>query len=108
MTTYSNTSYVAKNIGTSASNIIPSISSGTVAIASCIISNTTTSPITTSVYLTRSSVNHYLVYQATIPVGGSLEVIQGNRVVMVASDALYIVNGTASSGDAIVSALTAV
>lgn len=108
MATYTNTSYVAKNIGTSASNIIPSISSGTAAIASCIISNTTTSPITTSVYITRSAVNYYLVYQATIPVGGSLEVIQGNRVVMNTSDALYIVNSVASSGDAVVSALTAV
>ncbi len=107
MATYTNTSYVAKNIGTSAANIIPSVASGTVAISSCVISNTTTAPITTSVYLTRSSVNHYLVYGATIPVGGSLEVIQGNRVVMVASDALYIQNGTASSGDAVVSALTA-
>lgn len=108
MPTYSNNSYVAKNIGTSAVNIIPSIASGTVAISSCIVSNTTTAPITTSVYLTRSSVNHYLVYQATIPVGGSLEVIQGNRVVMKTSDALYIQNSAASSGDAIVSALTAV
>jgi hypothetical protein len=107
MATYTNTSYVAKNIGTSAANIIPSVASGTVAISSCVISNTTTAPITTSVYLTRSSVNHYLVYGATIPVGGSLEVIQGNRVVMIASDALYIQNGTASSGDAVVSALTA-
>ena len=108
MTTYSNTSYVAKNVGTSAVNIIPSVSSGTVAIASCIVSNTSAAPITTSVYLTRASVNHYLVYAATVPVGGSLEVIQGNRVVMIASDALYIQNGSASSGDAIVSALTAV
>jgi hypothetical protein len=48
------------------------------------------------------------VYQATIPVGGSLEVIQGNRVVLIASDALYILNSAASSGDAVVSALTAV
>jgi hypothetical protein len=108
MATYSNTSYVARNIGTSAVNIIPSIASGTVAISSCIISNTTTSPITTSVYLTRSAANYYLVYQATIPVGGSLEVIQGNRVVMNTSDALYIINSAATSGDAIVSALTAV
>ncbi len=107
MATYTNTSYVAKNIGTSAANIIPSVASGTVAISSCVISNTTTAPITTSVYLTRSSVNHYLVYGATIPVGGSLEVIQGNRVVLKTSDALYIQNGTASSGDAVVSALTA-
>jgi hypothetical protein len=108
MATYSNTSYVAKNVGTSAVNIIPSVASGTVAISSCIVSNTSASPITTSVYLTRSSVNHYLVYNATVPVGGSLEVIQGNRVVMVASDALYIQNSAATSGDAVVSALTAV
>lgn len=108
MPTYSNTSYVAKNIGTSAVNIIPALASGTAAIASCIVSNTSTAPITTSVYLTRASVNHYLVYQATVPVGGSLEVIQGNRVVMIASDALYIQNSAASSGDAVVSALTAV
>lgn len=108
MTTYSNTSYVAKNVGTSAANIIPAISSGTVAVSSCIVSNTSVSPITTSVYLTRSSVNHYLVYQATVPVGGSLEVIQGNRLVMITGDALYIVNGSAASGDAVVSALTAV
>jgi len=108
MATYSNTSYVAKNIGTSAVNIITAISSGTVAISSCIISNTSGAPITTSVYLTRSSVNHYLVYQATVPAGGSLEVIQGNRVVMITGDALYIQNSAASSGDAVVSALTAV
>lgn len=107
MTTYSNTSYVAKNVGTSAVNIIPAISSGTVAIASCIVSNTSISPITTSVYLTRASVNHYLVYGATIPVGGSLEVIQGNRLVMNTGDSLYIQNSAASSGDAVVSALTA-
>ena len=108
MTTYSNTSYVAKNVGTSAVNIIPSVASGTVAIASCIVSNTSAATITTSVYLTRAAVNHYLVYSATVPVGGSLEVIQGNRVVMIASDALYIQNSAASSGDAVVSALTAV
>ena len=107
MATYSNTSYVAKNVGTSAVNIITSVASGTVAISSCIISNTSASPITTSVYLTRSSVNYYLVYNATVPVGGSLEVIQGNRVVMKTSDALYVQNGSASSGDCIVSALTA-
>lgn len=108
MTTYSNTSYVAKNVGTSATTIVPAISSGTVAVSSCIVSNTSVSPITTSVYLTRASVNHFLVYQATVPVGGSLEVIQGNRLVMITGDSLSIQNGSATSGDAIVSALLAV
>jgi hypothetical protein len=107
MPTYSNNSYVAKNVGVSAVNIITSVASGTVAISSCIVANTSVSPITTSVYLTRSSVNYYLVYQATVPVGGSLEVIQGNRVVMKTGDALYVQNGSASSGDCIISALTA-
>jgi len=108
MTTYSNTSYVAKNVGTSASTPITAIASGTVAVSSLIMSNTTTAPITTSVYITRSSVNYYLVYQATIPVGGSLEAIQGNRVVMLTGDSLSVINSAASSGDCFISALTAI
>jgi len=107
MATYTNTSYVAKNVGTSASTLTTVASSTTAAIASLIVSNTTTSPITTSVYFTRSAVDYYLVYQATVPVGGSLECIQGNRVVLIASDILKVVNGTASSGDCVASVLLA-
>jgi hypothetical protein len=108
MATYTNTSFVAKNVGTSAVNIIPALASGTAAISSCVVANTSVSPVTASVYLTRSSVNYYLMYQATVPVGGSLEAIQGNRVVLVTGDSLYVQTGAASSCDAIVSALTAV
>jgi len=106
MATYANSSYVAKNIGTSASSVI-TVSSGTQAIASLIVSNTITSPITTSVYVTRSAVDYYLVKNATIAVGGSLEVIQGNRVVLLSGDTLKVVNSAAASGDCIVSVLTA-
>ena len=108
MTTYANTSYAYKNVGTSAAVVISSIASGTVAIASLIVTNTTASPITTSVYITRSAVNYYLVYQATVPVGGSLEVIQGSRVVLVTSDSLSVINSAATSGDVWISALTAI
>ena len=108
MATYTNTSFVAKNVGTSAVNIIPALASGTAAISSCVVANTSVSPVTASVYLTRSSVNYYLMYQATVPVGGSLEAIQGNRVVLVTGDSLYVQTGASSSCDAIVSALTAV
>jgi hypothetical protein len=108
MATYTNTSYVAKNVGTSASTLTTVAASTTAAIASLIVSNTTASPITTSVYFTRSAVDYYLVYQATVPVGGSLEVIQGNRVVLVASDALKVINSAASSGDCVASVLLAV
>lgn len=107
MATYSNASYAVKNISTGGSTIT-TVSSGTVAIASLVISNTSTSPITCDVYVTRSATNYYLVKTATVPVGGSLEVIQGNRVVLQASDALVAVSSASTSADAWVSALTAV
>lgn len=107
MATYANTSYVAKNVGTSASTLT-TVSSGTIAITSLVVANTTTSPITTDVYFTRSAVDYYLVKGATVPVGGSLEVIGGNRVVLIASDALKVLTSAASSADVVVSVVTAV
>ena len=107
MTTYANTSYVAKNVGTSASTLT-TVSSGTIAITSLVVANTTSSPITTDVYFTRSATDYYIVKTATVPVGGSLEVIQGNRVILQASDALVAVSSASSSADAWVSALSVV
>lgn len=107
MATYANTSYVAKNVGTSASTLTTVSASTTIAITSLVVANTTTSPITCDVYFTRSAVDYYLVKTATIPVGGSLEVIGGNRVVLIASDALKVVSSAASSADVVVSVLTA-
>ena len=108
MTTYANTSYVAKNVGTSASTLTTVSGGTTVAITSLVVANTTTSPITCDVYITRSATDYYLVKTATVPVGGSLEVIGGNRVVLIASDALKVVSSAASSADVVVSVLTAV
>jgi hypothetical protein len=108
MTTYSNNSYAVKNVSTSGSTAISTIGSGTVAVSSLILSNTSTSPITVNAYITRSSTNYYLVYQATIPVGGSLECIQGNRVVMLTGDSLSVLASASSSCDCWVSALTAI
>ena len=108
MTAFTNTSYGVKNIGTTPTPIINGVPSGTMAIASLIISNTTTAPITTTVYVTRATQSYYLIYQATIPVGGSLEVVQGSRVVLQTGDVLGVINSAPNSGDAWVSALTAV
>ncbi len=108
MNTYANTSYVAKNVGTSASTLTTVASATTIAITSLVVANTTSSPITCDVYITRSATDYYLVKTATVPVGGSLEVIGGNRVVLIASDALKVVSSAASSADVVVSVLTAV
>jgi hypothetical protein len=107
MPTYANNSYAVKDVLTTGSTAISSIASGTVAVSSLILSNTGISPITVNAYITRSSINYYLVYQATVPVGGSLEAIQGNRVVLKASDSLSVISSTASSCDCWISALTA-
>lgn len=107
MATFANTSYAAKNVGTSPSTLT-TVSSGTIAITSLVVANTTTSPITCDVYFTRSATDYYLVKTATVPVGSSLEVIGGNRVVLIASDALKVATSAASSADVVVSVLTAV
>ena len=107
MATYTNVSYAVKNVSTSGS-AVTTVSSGTLAISSLVLSNTSTSPITVNVYITRSATNYYLVYQATVPVGGSLEAIQGNRVILQTSDALYVLASAATSCDAWASALSVV
>lgn len=107
MPSYANTSYAAKNVGTSASTLTTVPAATTIAIASLIVANTTASPITCDVYYTRSAVDYYLIKTAVVPVGSSLEVIQGNRVVLIALDALKVVTSAASSADVTVSVLTA-
>lgn len=102
---YTNTSYVAKNVSTGGSTLTTVAGGATIAVTSLVVSNTTTSPITCDVYFTRSATNYYLVRYANIPVGGALEVIAGNRVVLIASDALVVVASAASSADAVASVL---
>ena len=85
MATYTNTSYVAKNVSTSGSTLTTVASATTAAITSLVVSNTSASPITCDVYFTRSATNYYLVKSATIAVGGALEVIAGNRVTLIAT-----------------------
>ena len=108
MATYTNVSYGFKNVSTSGSTVISSVASGTVAVASLVVSNTSTSPITCDVYITRSSVNYYIVKGATVAVGGSNECIQGNRIVLQLSDILVVVASAASSADAWVSGISVV
>jgi hypothetical protein len=72
-----------------------------------VVCNTTTSPITASVFITRSAVDLFIVRNATVPVGGSLECIQGNRVVLIAADALKVSASANSSADCVASVLLA-
>lgn len=107
MATYTNTSYAVKDVGTSASSLTTVSGGTTAAVSSLVVCNTTVSPITASVYITRSATDYYIVSGATVPVGGSLECIQGNRVVLIAGDALKVSASANSSADCVASVLLA-
>ncbi len=72
------------------------------------LANTHTQSITVDVYITNSN-NFYLIKNAPIPSGSSLELIDGGaKVVCISGDRLYIKSDTASSLDAIVSVVDAI
>jgi hypothetical protein len=107
---------VTTSTGTSGDAIYTVPSSGSVAMESIIIgiylSNKSSSGITSSVFLDGyggSSTDVYLIKDATIPAGSSLEVVSGGKVVVqgngTANDVVRLSCGTASALDATVSVL---
>ena len=99
-------SYPSKNVGTSAASVYTCPSATQTTLIGLSMANTSSSPITTDAYVTRSAVNYYLVKGATVPVGGALVIVGGDqKVVLQPSDVLYVVNSAASSGDAFASLL---
>jgi hypothetical protein len=100
------TSYVNKDVGTSASTVVTVGASTQTTIIGLSFANTTTSPITASAYITRSAVDYYLIKDAVVPVGSSLVVVGGDqKTVMITSDALKVITSAASSADVVTSVL---
>jgi hypothetical protein len=96
--------YATKNVGTSAGTVFTADTYDTVVGIN--ISNTTASSINASVYITSSSVDYYLIKNAPIPAGSSLQVLDGGaKFVVQSGDALKVVSDTATSLDVWVSAV---
>ena len=90
----------ARNIGTSASTLITANSDD--AIISIRLANITTSTINADVFITSSvtggSQDHYLIKNAPIVAGGSLELIDGgSKIVIESGDVVKAQSDTASS-----------
>lgn len=99
-------SNLSKNVGISPATIYTCPAATQTTLIGLSVANTTTSPITTDVYITRSAVNYYLVETAVVPVGGSLVVVGGEqKVVLQSSDVLAVVTSAASSADVVASYL---
>jgi len=100
------TSYMNKNVGTSPATVVTVGASTQTTIIGLDVSNTTASPITADVYVTRSAVNYYLIKSAVVPDGGSLIVVGADqKVVLITSDALKVQTSAASSADVVTSVL---
>ncbi len=70
------------------------------------LANVTASAVNASVYIASGGNNYYIIKNAPIPSGSSLQVLDGGaKFVVQSGDRLYVVSDTASSIDAIISAV---
>ncbi len=96
---------LARNVGTTAVTVYSAPSSKNSICIELDVCNTTNSGVTVDAYITSSSNNYYIVKGAPVPVGGSLQIIAGQKIVLANTDALKVVSSTASSLDIIASIL---
>jgi len=90
--------YIQRNVGTSAATVHTSNSDDAIISIRC--ANTTTSTINIDVFINDGSNDYYLIKNAPIVPGGSLELIDGgSKIVMQNNDILKAQSDTASSLD---------
>lgn len=100
------TSYVAKNVGTSASTLVTVAAATQTTVIGLTVANTSASSITCDVYFTRSAVDYYIVKGAAVPVGSTFVAVGGDqKTVLITGDALKVVTSAATSADVIASVL---
>ena len=93
---------IAWNVGTSAVTLRTANSDD--ALIGINIANVTTTQILMDVFINDGSNDYYIIKDAPIPVGSTLQVLDGGaKVVMQASDVLKVQSDTASSADVWVS-----
>tara|TARA_B100000780_G_C20868871_1_gene345561 strand:+ start:55 stop:393 length:339 start_codon:yes stop_codon:yes gene_type:complete len=103
-------SVTSGSIGTVLTNIYTCPSSTTAIVLGTSMANTTTNPIAGSIKLAKNGSGAgvddvFIVKSAPVPVGSSIEVMSGNKVVLEASDKLQFQSDAASSLDTILSIL---
>ena len=99
--------YIERAIGTSATDIPDGANFDSYdTIVGINLANIVAQQITVSVYLQNGGNNYYLIKDAPIPAGSSLQLLDGGaKFVVQSGDKLNIVSDTASSLDVIVSAV---
>ena len=92
--------------GSSATNVVTAGGTATLVVLSILISNKTATSAQVDVFVVKNSGdNVFLIKNAPIPGGSSLEIISGSKIILESSDVLRINSNTASALDAAVSYL---
>ena len=97
---------VTTAITDAATNVLTAGSSATLVLLSILVSNKTGTSADVDVYLvTNTGDDVYIIRNAPVPTGSSLEIISGSKIIMESSDVLRARAGTASALDISVSYL---
>jgi len=96
---------LARNVGTSATTVYSAPVSKNSICIELDVCNTTNGGVTCNAYITSGGNDYYIVKNAPVPVGGSLQVIAGQKIVLSNGDSLKVVSSTASSLDVVASIL---
>jgi hypothetical protein len=92
---------LARNVGTTAVSVYTAPSAKNSICIELDVCNTTASGVTADVYITSGGNNYYIVKQAPVPVGGSLQVVAGQKIVLSNGDILKVISSVASSLDVV-------
>ena len=92
--------------GSTDTNVVTAGGSATLVLLSCLVSNKTASSAQVDVFLVTNTGDYvFLIKNAPVPAGSSLEIISGSKIIMESSDVLRVNAGTASALDVSVSYL---
>ena len=87
-------------------NVLSAGSAVSLILISVLISNKTASPVNANVYLvTGAGDDTYLLKNVPVPSGSAIEMIQGSRIVLTATDVIRASSDTASALDITISYL---
>ena len=94
------------SVSTSGTDVVTAGGSATLVVLSILISNKTAASAQVDVFMNKNSGDDvFLIKNAPVPAGSSLEIISGSKIILESSDVLNITSNTASALDAAVSYL---
>jgi hypothetical protein len=99
------TNGLVRDVGTSPVNIYTAPANKKSIVIELDVCNKTNAAIQVDTYITSAGNDFYLVKNAPIPAGGTLQLISGQKIVLKANEILKVVSNTATSVDAVASIL---